>query len=92
MGEEPPGYTIGIPEVYAEIRGLSTQLTAYINRQDLAMNSVQHNLREAQRDIEELRARLDAEQARRTTTNRQVALAILTSFALPILVWFLTTK
>ncbi|GGM39654.1 hypothetical protein GCM10012275_08130 [Longimycelium tulufanense] len=86
------GYTIGIPEVYAEIRALNAQLTAYINRQDLAMNSVQHSLSEARRNIEELRTRLDAEQARRTTTNRQIALAILTSFALPLLVWFLTAK
>ena len=83
MGE---GYNIGFPELYGEVRQLSDKLAEYMSRRDLAANSQEHRLAEAINDLEEVRTRMDAERLQRENLRRQYQMAMLTSFAFPILV------
>lgn len=93
MAEES-GYTIGIRELYEEIRGLGDKLTAYMAHQDVRLNSIEHRLAENERSLEEVKEASKEEKRDRRTTNRQFVLALVSSFVLPlvvsVIVYFLT--
>lgn len=86
----PGGYVIGIQEVYQELRDLGLRLQEYIGRQDAQLATVQLRLTNAERDLAELQAQLEAERGQRAATHRQAVFAVLSSLLFPLLVALVT--
>lgn len=82
-------HSIGMTELYTEIRSLSDKLSEYVNRQDVQTTSHGHEIVELKKDLTDLTARFEAEQLRRANTARQAFWAIMTALVFPILVMVL---
>lgn len=82
MGDEPQGYTIGIKDLYDELRGLNSTLGAYMARQDLEVQRLTHRVDELERDQAEAKS-AQTESARLRATDRRL---ILTALVLPLIV------
>lgn len=82
MPDDPQGYIIGIKDLFDELRGLNSTLTAYMARQDLAVQSLQHRVDELERDQAEAKAaRIESDRLR--AQDRRL---ILTALVLPLIV------
>lgn len=77
---------IGIPELYQELRSLGERLVEYINRQDVTSTTQTHHIAELEKDLNEMKTRLEAESVRRSNTNFQIKMAFLTALVFPIVV------
>lgn len=77
---------IGIPELYQELRSLGDRLVEYINQQNVTSTTQTHHITELEKDLNEMKTRLEAESVRRSNTNFQIKMAFLTALVFPIVV------
>ncbi len=80
------GYTIGIAELYNEIRQLSEKMTEYIGRHSVVSATQEHKIAELSRDLEEFRGKLETEKTQRDALGKQFWFSLLSSLILPIIV------
>jgi hypothetical protein len=86
MGEETPGFVIGLREVWNEVRGLNASLNGHMAAQDLKVQAIDHRVSAVEsRQAEQEKESLDTKSLR-----RQVWFALLSSFLLPIIVAVVT--
>lgn len=78
-------HTIGIPELYTEVRIVGDKLTEYINRTDVQSTSQGHRITELEKDIAELRAQHQAETAEKKALSRQLWMSTLTALFFPVI-------
>lgn len=89
-------HSIGMTELYTEIRSLGDKLSEYINRHDVESATHTHEIAELRKDLTALEMKFESEQVRRASTSRQALWAILTSLVFPVIVasvvFYLTSK
>lgn len=96
MTEDGNVHSIGMTELYTEIRSLGDKFSEYINRHDVESSTHGHLITDLRHDLTTLEAKFESEQLRRTLASKQAFWAILTSLVFPVLValtvLFLTNK
>lgn len=86
MTEDTTVHSIGMTELYTEIRTLGDKLTDYINRHDVESSKHAHEIAELRKDLTALEVKFETETLRRATASKQAFWAILTSLVFPVLV------
>jgi hypothetical protein len=79
-------HSIGMTELYTEIRSLGDKFSEYINRHDVESSTHAHQIADLRVDLTALEVKFEAEQLRRTLASKQAFWAILTSLVFPVLV------
>ncbi len=79
-------HSIGMTELYTEIRNLGDKLSDYINRHDVESSTHAHEIAELRKDLTALETKFELETQRRQTSSRQALWAILTSLVFPVIV------
>jgi len=79
-------HSIGMTELYTEIRSLGDKLSEYINRHDVESATFGHEITELRKDLTALEVKFESETQRRQTSSRQALWAILTSLVFPVIV------
>lgn len=79
-------HSIGMTELYTEIRSLGDKLSEYINRHDVESATHSHEIAELRKDLTSLEIKFEAETTRRTLASKQAMWAILSSLVFPIMV------
>jgi len=86
MTEDLTVHSIGMTELYTEIRSLGDKMTDYINRHDVESATQGHDIAELRKDMTTLEGKFEYETQQRKSLSRQAIWAILTSLVFPILV------
>jgi hypothetical protein len=86
MTEDYTVHSIGMTELYTEIRSLGDKLSEYINRHDVESATQGHEIMELRKDLTTLEGKFEYETQLRQTSSRQAVWAILTSLVFPVLV------
>lgn len=86
MSEDTTVHSIGMTELYTEIRNLGDKLSDYINRHDVESSTHAHQINELRNDLTTLENKFETETLRRTMASRQAFWAILTSLVFPVVV------
>jgi hypothetical protein len=84
--EDGTVHSIGMTELYTEIRNLGDKLSDYINRHDVESSTHAHEIVELRKDLTALETKFETETLRRASASRQAFWAILTSLVFPVLV------
>lgn len=86
MQEDTNVHSIGMTELYTELRSLGDKFSDYINRHDVESATHAHELFELRKDLGNLEADFKAETLRRELSSKQALWAILTSLVFPVVV------
>ena len=81
-----PVHQIGMTELYQEIRALNDRFSEYINKTDVNSSTQSHRIAELEKDLADMKSKLESEAVRRSNTNFQIKMAFFTAFVFPILV------
>lgn len=79
-------HSIGMTELYTEIRSLGDKFSDYINRHDVESSTHGHQITDLRADLTVLETKFEAEQLRRSLASKQAFWAILTSLVFPVIV------
>lgn len=79
-------HSIGMTELYTEIRSLGDKFSDYINRHDVEASTHGHEISELRKDLVALEVKFETETLQRATASRQAFWAILTSLVFPVIV------
>jgi hypothetical protein len=79
-------HSIGMTELYTEIRSLGDKFSDYTNRHDVEASGRGHDIVELRKDLTALEVKFENETQRRQTSSKQALWAILTSLVFPVVV------
>lgn len=79
-------HSIGMTELYTELRGLNDKFSEYIHRHDVESSTMSHEVVELRKDLTTLEAKFENETQRRAVASKQAFWAILTSLVFPVVV------
>lgn len=85
MAEDGNVHSIGMTELYTEIRSLGDKFSEYINRHDVESSTHKLQIADLRSDLTVLEAKFEAEQLRRTMASKQAFWAILSSVVFPVM-------
>jgi len=86
MTEDGNVHSIGMTELYTEIRSLGDKLGDYINRHDVESSTHAHQIADLRNDLTALEVKFEAERLSRVTASRQAFWAIMTALVFPVVV------
>jgi hypothetical protein len=86
MTEDLTVHSIGMTELYTEIRSLGDKMTDYINRHDVESATFGHEITELRKDLTQLEGKFEYETQLRKNSSKQAVWAILTSLVFPVVV------
>ena len=84
--EDNTVHSIGMTELYTELRGLNDKFSEYIHRHDVESSAISHEVVELRKDLTALEGKFENETQRRTLASKQAFWAILTSLVFPVFI------
>lgn len=79
-------HSIGMTELYTEIRSLGDKFSDYTNRHDVEASTRTYMIADVRADLTALEIKFETERVNRAAASKQAFWAILTSLLFPIIV------